>query len=75
MDAIISSMSEHFIFTIVAVCILAAIIMRSTTTIVTMAARERSRREIAAYVAEGSIKPEDAERLLRADLGRAASCP
>ncbi len=28
---------------------------------------ERSRREIAAYVAEGSITPEDAERLLRAE--------
>ncbi len=30
------------------------------------AARERSRRELAAYVAEGSITPEDAERLLSA---------
>ncbi len=29
---------------------------------------EESRREIAAYVAEGSIKPEDAERLLKADM-------
>ncbi len=28
---------------------------------------EESRREIAAYVAEGTIKPEDAERLLTAD--------
>ncbi|MGP1308904.1 MAG: hypothetical protein ACTS27_01750 [Phycisphaerales bacterium] len=28
--------------------------------------RERSRREIAAYVAEGSISPDDAERLLNA---------
>lgn len=29
--------------------------------------REQSKREIAAYVAEGSISPQDAERLLRAD--------
>lgn len=28
---------------------------------------EKSRREIAAYVAEGSITPDDAERLLRAE--------
>ncbi|TVQ30534.1 MAG: hypothetical protein EA376_12895 [Phycisphaeraceae bacterium] len=28
--------------------------------------RERTRREVAAYVAEGSISPEDAERLLKA---------
>lgn len=29
-------------------------------------AREESRREVAAYVAEGTITPEDAERILRA---------
>ena len=28
--------------------------------------RERTRREVAAYVAEGSITPEDAERMLTA---------
>lgn len=28
--------------------------------------REKSRREIAAYVAEGSMSPEDGERLLKA---------
>jgi len=28
--------------------------------------RERSRREIAAYIAEGSMTPEDGERLIRA---------
>jgi hypothetical protein len=28
--------------------------------------REQTRREIAAYVAEGTMKPEDAERLLKA---------
>jgi hypothetical protein len=30
--------------------------------------REESRREIAAYVAEGSITPEDAQRLLEAGV-------
>ena len=30
-------------------------------------AREASKREVAAYVAEGSISPADAEKLLRAD--------
>ncbi|MFK7759489.1 MAG: hypothetical protein AB8C13_06035 [Phycisphaerales bacterium] len=28
---------------------------------------EKTKRELAAYVAEGSISPEDAERILRAD--------
>jgi hypothetical protein len=32
-------------------------------------ARERSRREIAAYIAEGSMTPEQGERLMRAGKG------
>jgi hypothetical protein len=31
-------------------------------------AREETKREIAAYIAEGSMKPEDAERILRSDV-------
>ncbi len=31
-------------------------------------ARESTKREIAAYVAEGSMTPEDAERILKADM-------
>lgn len=34
--------------------------------IVTNGQREKTRREIAAYVAEGSISPDDAERMIRA---------
>lgn len=34
--------------------------------------REESRREIAAYVAEGSMSPEDGERLLKAAPGKDA---
>lgn len=30
-------------------------------------ARERTKRELAAYVAEGSMRPEDAERIIKAD--------
>ena len=32
-------------------------------------ARERTKRELAAYVAEGSMRPEDAERILEAGPG------
>lgn len=44
------------------VAILGAYITRIATT----SARERSRREIAAYIAEGSMTPEQGERLMRA---------
>jgi len=37
-----------------------------TTVALIVRQRERTRREIAAYVAEGTITPEDGERLIRA---------
>ncbi len=36
-------------------------------------AREQTKRELAAYVAEGSMKPEDAERIINAG-GRGGRC-
>ncbi len=45
------------------------IVFASIKGIVSSRALEESRRELAAYVAEGSMTPEDAERLLKA--GRA----
>jgi|JRYH01.1.fsa_nt_gb hypothetical protein len=49
-----------------------AIIFGTVKQMVQTAEREKSRREIAAYIAEGSITPEDGERLMRAgrDLDR-----
>ena len=43
-----------------------AIAFSSVKEIVKTRARERSRREIAAYIAEGSMTPEQGERLMRA---------
>lgn len=43
------------------------IIMATIQGIFKRNAVEQSRREIAAYVAEGSITPQDAERLLKAE--------
>lgn len=37
--------------------------------VLTVKAREASRREIAAYIAEGSMTPEEGERLMRARPG------
>ena len=43
------------------------IVMGTLTGILTVRAKERTRQEIAAYVAEGSISAEEGERLLKAD--------
>jgi hypothetical protein len=37
-------------------------------------ATERTKRELAAYVAEGSLKPEDAERILAAGKSKGGCC-
>ena len=42
--------------------------------IVRTRAREQTKRELAAYVAEGSMKPEDAERIIKADLPKWERC-
>jgi hypothetical protein len=43
-----------------------AIVVGMATSMVKAMARERSRREIAAYIAEGSMTPEKGERLMAA---------
>ncbi len=43
-----------------------AILAGTVSSIVKTRSRERSRREIAAYIAEGSMSPEQGERLMRA---------
>lgn len=48
-----------------------ASVIRST---VRSAQHERSRREIAAYIAEGSMTPEDGERLLNAGPKNKSCC-
>jgi len=51
-----------------------AIVVGGIKTVFTVRAREASRREIAAYVAEGSISPEQAERLLAAGKNKDSCC-
>ena len=45
-----------------------AIVAGTINSISSRKQREESRREIAAYVAEGSMTPEDAERILKAGI-------
>jgi hypothetical protein len=44
-----------------------AIVGSFITKIVSVRSRERTKREIAAYIAEGSITPQEGERLIRAE--------
>ena len=56
------------VISVICLAILSNSLIRALTSIVTTHSKERSRREIAAYVAEGSLSPEQGERLVRADV-------
>jgi len=58
---------EQFLFMFVGGAIaIVAIIFCTITGCIKQGARERTRREIAAYIAEGSMSPDQGERLIRA---------
>ncbi|MEM1423924.1 MAG: hypothetical protein AAGH64_07960, partial [Planctomycetota bacterium] len=54
------------VFTVGGTIAVVAIVFTTISSILKTKARERSRREIAAYIAEGSMTPEQGERLLKA---------
>ena len=60
--------SHIVVISVVCLAVLANSLIRALTSILNTQTKERSRREIAAYVAEGSISPEQGERLVRADV-------
>ena len=58
------------IFTIGGIIAIVAIVSGSVTSITVNRAREKTKREIAAYVAEGSIDPDKAVEMLKATGGK-----
>lgn len=52
--------------------VMGIVLIRSLAGVIVGVARERTRREIAAFIAEGSMTPEQGERLMKA--GRNTSC-
>lgn len=75
MDQMLEAAAQWYVITVIAGCSILGMVLKAITTVFTTMSRERSRREIAAYIAEGSIAPEQGERLMRAEvnsLNRAA---
>jgi hypothetical protein len=52
--------------TLIAGTVVLVVLFRSIVSMVSSVSRERTRREIAAYIAEGSMTPEQGERLMKA---------
>ncbi len=57
------------LITIIGAVILTLIVFTNVRKVLETRSRETTRREIAAYVAEGSITPDDARRLIAMGLG------
>ena len=71
MHEVISLLGDHLYIVVIAVISLAVLansLIKAVTSILDTQAKERSRREIAAYIAEGSLSAEQGERLVRADV-------
>lgn len=66
MDALWMAAAENWFWTVIGAMAIVWIIAATIESILKSSATERSRREIAAYIAEGSMTPEQGERLLKA---------
>ena len=68
MEQLLTAAADWFVITVIGGCFVLGMVLKAVTTVITTASRERSRREIAAYIAEGTIAADQGERLMRADV-------
>ena len=57
---------EYFMVLVIAGSITVVSVVKAFTRMIARISQERTRREVAAYIAEGSMTPEQGERLLAA---------
>jgi len=66
MTELINALGDSIVIVIIGAVAAIAIVLGAVRSMVGTSARERSRREIAAYIAEGSMTAEQGERLMKA---------
>lgn len=74
MEPIIHAVTDNWFWTVLGGIVVVWIFFATVESIITKSARERSRREIAAYIAEGSMTPEQGERLMKAGADADSCC-
>ncbi len=65
MDELLHALADNMLWTVGGTIAIVAIITSAIKDVIRTSKREASRREIAAYIAEGSMTPEQGERLMR----------
>lgn len=74
MDSIITAATDNWFWTIMCIIFVFWVVLGTIESMVKSISHERSRREIAAYIAEGSMTPEQGERLLASKPSK-SGCP
>ncbi len=65
-DVLAKAAAEYWVMTMIAAMVIFGSLFSAIKSMVKYTARERTRREIAAYIAEGSLSAEQGERLMKA---------
>ncbi|MGP1347496.1 MAG: hypothetical protein ACTS3F_12640 [Phycisphaerales bacterium] len=65
-DRLMEAVADNWFWTVGLIIAVVAIVFGNVAGMVKSSTRERTRREIAAYIAEGSMTPEQGERLISA---------
>lgn len=66
LSTLVNAAAENWFWTVIGTIAIISIVFGSVKSMVNNSHRERTRREIAAYIAEGSMTPEQGERLMKA---------
>lgn len=66
MNPVIEMMGNNMLWIMIGSVAITATVLETIKVVSRNNARERSRREIAAYIAEGSMTPEQGEKLMKA---------
>lgn len=75
MDALVQAAVDHWTWTLIAAVVIFAIGAATAESMLKNASRMRLRRELAAYIAEGSISPEQADRIAKGGMFAAEDDP
>lgn len=68
MQPLLEAAAQNWFWTVIGTIAVMSIVFGTVKSMVNNSHRERTRREIAAYIAEGSMTPEQGERLMKANI-------
>lgn len=74
LEIVAKAAADYWVMTMITAMIVCCSLFGAVKSMVKYTARERTRREIAAYIAEGSLSAEQGERLMKAGKSSHDAC-